>query len=117
MTTEAAGVAELELKVADIDYAGWESLTMVGVEGITSGRRERRHLFGILDRDKYKRRLVAMFVKDRYEADEASGVVKVAAEAGQPGRFQAILQWIIDHKEEIIAFIQMLIELFAKVPA
>lgn len=106
----------LALRTADIDYDGWEAVAMVGVDGITDerrGRRGRRGLFAALQSDNYKRRLAVLHIRERYEADEAAGGIKAAAEGG---RFQQILQWMIDHREEILAFIQMIVGLFSQVP-
>lgn len=111
-----ATIAPLAFRTSEIDYDGWEACAMVGVDAITDerrGRRGRRGLFAALRGDEYKRRLVTLHIREQYEAAEVSGVVAAAAE---PGRFERILKFIYDHREEILAFIQRIIDLFAGMP-
>lgn len=107
----------LAFSTEEIDYGGWETLSMVGIDGITDerrGRRGRRGLFAVLQNDRWKRQLVTLHIRDQYTAAEAeAGGITAAAE---PGRFERILKFIYDHREEILAFIQRIVELFAGMP-
>lgn len=114
---ETAPLQPLALRAADIDYDGWEAAAMVGIDGITDerrGRRNRRGLFSVLRGDEYKRKLVTLHIREQYEAAHAGDV---AAAAGEPGRFERILKFIYDHREEILAFVQRIVELFSGLPA
>lgn len=83
---------------------------MGAVGRIESGRR--RPLFNALDRNNYVREAARNVALIRFEQDEEAQF-RIAAEETEEGRLIAFLNWCIEHKDEIIALIQLIISLFA----
>lgn len=75
----------------------------------------RRPLFNLLDRDSYAREAATNLALARFERDEVAQVA-VQAEETEEGRLLVFFQWVLDHKEEIIALIKLIIDLFATAP-
>ena len=92
-----------------------EAPAMVALHRLDSDarRRDRLKLFRALDANPYLRECYALHVMERVDADVASGALVVAADAPSEGRVLRIIQWIIDHQDEILAFVQLLIALFS----
>jgi len=92
--------------LADIDFDRWES-------GVTFGllrRGERR-----LERRTY-RELRRELEGDRHLRRAATGeaITRFVKQGGDPGDFQSFMEWLLEHADEIIAFVQKLIALFTQ---
>ena len=85
----------------------------MGAVGSFEGRR--RPLFGFLDRNDWARDAANNLALLRFEQDAAAQLA-IAGEDTEEGRLIAFFNWVIEHKEEIIALIKMIMELFAGAP-
>jgi hypothetical protein len=83
-------------------------------------RRPQRTYLGLLRSDGELREAAAVDAWVKFhDADELAvreGTLSIAAAEDEGGKIQRFLQWIIDHKEEIFAFIEMIIGLFSGMP-
>jgi hypothetical protein len=95
-------------------------LPETGLEAQARGNRRRRTFVGLLRADSDLRESAAVDAWVRFHAAEelavAAGTLTLQAAEDETGKIQRFLQWIIDHREEIFAFIQMIIGLFSDVP-
>jgi hypothetical protein len=98
-----------------------EPFAMIGLRGLVERapreeRREHRRLFGLVDGSRDLREAYTVFAAAKFDAAVARGEVAVDAAEPAEGRFQKFLTWILEHKEEILAFIKMIVGLFGGVP-
>lgn len=105
----AAAKGEQDLRSLQLnfeaDFDRWEGGVVSGLLRRADRRADRkkaRELRRELDSDRHLRRAVT-----------AEAVTRYSQEGGDLGDWQSFMQWVLDHADELIAFIQKIIALFS----
>ena len=98
-----------------------EPLTILALDRGTavdtrSERKEHRRLFGLIKGDRDLRESATVFAMTRFEDAVAAGEVEVDESESGTGRLQKFFEWVLAHKDEIIAFIKMIVGMVGGAP-